>query len=67
MYLCQKKRNRCQKGIENLSQCLSFESDERVTKSAERKKNDHIPLLVIRCKDLVAKVVKYRRKLLSVS
>ena len=57
---CQKKRKRCGKEIENLSQCLSFEADERVTKSAERK-NDHRLLLAIRCEDLVAKEVKYHK------
>ena len=48
------------KEIENLSQCLSFEADERVTKSAERK-NDQRLLLAIRCEDLVAKEVKYHK------
>lgn len=57
---CQTKRKRCGKKIENLSQCLSFEADERVTKSAERK-NDHRLLLAIRCEDLVATEVKYHK------
>ena len=43
-----------------MSQCLSFEADERVTKSAERK-NDHRLLLAIQCEDLVAKEVRYHK------
>ena len=55
-----KGNERCGKEIENLSQCLSFEADERVTKSAERK-NDYRLLLAIQCEDLVAKEVRYHK------
>ena len=53
-----KGNERCGKEFKNLSQCLSFEADERVAKSAERK-NVHRLLLAIQCEDLVAKEVRY--------
>ena len=58
VFFCQRKRKRCGEEFKNLSQCLSFEADERVAKSAERK-NVHRLLLAILYEDLVAKEVRY--------
>ena len=58
--VCQTRKKKPGKEIKTLSKCRSFNPDKRVTKSAEKKKDQRI-LLAILCEDLVAKEVKYHK------
>ena len=57
---CQTRRKRSGKEFETLSQCRTFNADKRVTKSAEKKNDQRIPLAIL-FEDLVASEVKYHK------